>query len=303
MKKILPIVVSLILILSFGACQTKGDESSTSAQITVAVGIVPEAAFVEAVAADLVSVVTMIPPGYSPANFSPTASQMQALSDAQVYFTLQMPAEQANILPKLKDFNSDIELVDLREASAEQYPLLSAEGHEEQPGGEEHEHGSVDPHLWLSPKRAVVMVQTIADELSKIDSANEEIYQANAAGYIAQIKELDEKIAQKLSGLEQKAFLIYHGSYRYFADDYGLDMIAIEIGGKQATSAELQDVISFAQDNNIKTVFYQDEFDDNQAQTVAQEIGGTVAQVSPLSHDYLQGLQDFTDALIVQGGQ
>jgi zinc transport system substrate-binding protein len=302
MKKWGIIVLAILIAASLSACEQSekknAGDSSADNVIIVAVGVVPEAAFVEAVAGDLVSVVTMIPPGYSPANFSPTAAQMQSLSDAGIYFTLQMPAEQANILPKAKDFNSDLEIIDLREAAAKQYPLLSADEHEAQENG-----SAVDPHLWLSPKRAIVMVQTIADELSKIDSANEEIYKANAAGYIAQIKALDAEIAQKLSGLEQKAFLIYHGSYRYFADDYDLDMIAIEIGGKQATAAELQDVISYALENGIKTVFYQDEFDDNQAQTVAKEIGGTVAKVSPLSSDYLQGLRDFTDALLAQGGQ
>ncbi len=297
MKRLLLIVISLVLIMSFSGCQTQSSESSSSAQITVAVGIVPQEAFVEAVAADLVSIVTMIPPGYSPANFSPTAAQMQALSDAAVYFTLQMPAEQSNILPKVKDFNSDIEIVDLRAAAAEQYPLLSADEHEAQENA-----SSTDPHLWLSPKRAIVMVQTIADELSKIDSANEQTYQKNAADYIAELEALDAQITQKLSGLRQKDFLIYHGSYGYFADDYGLKMVAIEIAGKQATSAELQDVISFALENDIRTVFYQDEFDDNQAQTVAQEIGGTVAKVSPLSKDYIKGLSDFTDALIAQDG-
>ena len=311
MKKLLLIFISIMLIMSFGGCQTQSNESKDGAQITVAVGIVPQEAFVEAVAGELVSVVTMIPPGYSPANFSPTAAQMQELSDAAVYFTLQMPAEQANILPKVKDFSRDIEIVDLREAAAAQYPLLSAEGHDHDEEHEddhseeyedEHDHGSVDPHLWLSPKRAVVMVQTIADELSKIDSSHTQTYQKNAADYIAKIEALDEQIKQKLSSLQQKDFLIYHGSYGYFADDYGLKMIAIEIAGKQATSAELQDVISFALENDIKTVFYQDEFDDNQAQTVAQEIGGTVAKVSPLSKDYIKGLSDFTDSLIAQDG-
>ena len=64
----------------------------------------------EAVAADLVSVVTMIPPGYSPAKlFANGISDAGAFLTHRFYFTLQMPAEQANILPKLKDFNSDIE--------------------------------------------------------------------------------------------------------------------------------------------------------------------------------------------------
>ncbi len=305
MKKLLLILISIMLIMSFGGCQTQSSESIDGAQITVAVGIVPQAAFVEAVAGDLVSVVTMIPPGYSPANFSPTAAQMQALSDAQVYFTLQMPAEQANILPKVKDFNEDILIVDLRAAAAEEYPLLSAEGHDHdeehsEEHEDEHDHGSVDPHLWLSPKRAVVMVQTIADELSNIDRDNEERYQENAAEYIEQLEELDAEISQKLADLEQRAFLIYHGSYGYFADDYGMDMVAIEIAGKQATSAELQEVIGFALENNIRTVFYQDEFDDSQAQTASREIGGTVAQVSPLSKDYIDSLRNFANALIMQ---
>ena len=72
MKKLLLIFISIMLIMSFGGCQTQSNESKDGAQITVAVGIVPQEAFVEAVAGELVSVVTMIPPGYSPANFSPT---------------------------------------------------------------------------------------------------------------------------------------------------------------------------------------------------------------------------------------
>jgi zinc transport system substrate-binding protein len=98
--------------------------------------------------------------------------------------------------------------------------------------------------------------------------------------------------------MDNKAFLIYHPAYTYFADDYGLDMIAIEMQGKKATAADLQAVIEKARENGIKTVFYQAEFDDNQAQTVAAEIGGTVAEAAPLSYEYLQSLRDFVSALI-----
>ena len=268
----------------------------------VAVGIIPEATFVEAVAGELADVVTMIPSGYSPANYQPTAREMQALSDAAVYFTLQMPTEQANILPKVKDFNSDIVIVDLREAVAAQYSLLMMdedEDHEEDhdESTEDHVHTGVDPHLWLSPRRAIVMVQTIADELSKLDPGNTDTYQSNAAAYIARLETLDTLIREQTSALANKSFMIYHGSYGYFADDYGLTMIAIEIQGKQATAEELQQVIDAARENHITTVFYQVEFDDHQAATVAEEIGGTAAQVAPLSPDYIQSLEDFVSAL------
>ena len=270
--------------------------------MNVAVGIVPEATFVSAVAGELADVVTMIPSGYSPANYQPTAMEMQALSDADIYFTLQMPTEQANILPKVRDFNPDIKIVDLREATTAKYPLLNSTEEDEhaadaESAADDHEHTGVDPHLWLSPRRSIVMVQTIADELAAIDPDNAETYQANAAAYIARLEALDADIQEITATLQSKSFIIYHGAYGYFADDYGLTMIAIEIQGKQATAEELQQVIDAARENHITTVFYQAEFDDHQAATVAEEIGGTVAQVAPLSPDYIQSLEDFVNAL------
>lgn len=301
MKRSLFIVICALLMASMCACQavdvqSETSESNSGSALTVAVGIVPEAAFVEAVAGDLVDVVTLVPPGSSPANYQPTTTEMQALSDAKIYFTLQMPTEKANILPKVGDFNESIEIIDLREAVSEVYPLLNGDGEEI-----EGESDSVDPHLWLSPKNAVVMVQTVADKLSEIDEANKETYQANAADYIDEINALDDEIQQTVAALENKSFLIYHAAYGYFAHDYGLTMVAIEIEGKQATAEELQGVIDYAVENDIKTVFYQEEFDDSQAATIAEEIGGAVQKVAPLSSDYIQGLKDFTSALAKAG--
>lgn len=296
MKRILLVVVSAVMLLSLAACQSAdvaAEPAKTEPALTVAVGIVPEAAFVEAVAGDLVSVVTMVPPGSSPANYQPTAAEMQALSDAAIYFTLQMPTEKANILPKVTEFNKNIQIVDLRAAAAAVYPLLSGDGEELDASATD----SVDPHLWLSPKRAVVMVQTIADQLSAVDAANKDTYQANAADYIAQLTALDAEIQVAVSTLTNKSFLIYHAAYGYFAYDYGLTMVALENEGKQATAEDLQAVIDYAKQNQITTVFYQEEFDDSQAATVAEEIGGAVQKVAPLSFDYIQGLKDFVSAL------
>lgn len=302
MKKIALIAVSILLVFGLFACQANDVQAGegmtdSKAVLSVAVGIVPEATFVEAVAGDLASVVTLIPPGYSPANYQPTAQEMQALSDADIYFTLQMPTEQANILPKVSDFNDSIKIVDLREAVAAVYPLLNTDGEEILSD----DRGSVDPHLWLSPKRSIVMLQAIADELSALDESNADIYQANAANYISKLESLDVGILQTLSSVDAKTFLIYHGSYGYFAHDYGLNMIAIQIEGKQATAEEMQSVIDYALQNNIKTVFYQEEFDSSQAETVAEEIGGAVQTAAPLSPDYIQGLEDFTNAFARSG--
>jgi len=289
MKKILSLMVTALLMVLLISTSAAAEDT----KLTVAVGIVPEASFVKAVAGDLVDTVTMVPPGNSPANYQPTAMEMQSLSDAEIYFTLQMPTERANILPKVSDFNPDIKIVDLRETVLTEYTLLNTAGE----AIEATEGQTVDPHVWLSPKRAAVMVQTIADELAVVDEANADTYRANADAYCAKLEELSAAIQEKVSGLSNTSFLIYHAAYNYFAKDFGLTMIAIEIEGKQATAEELQGVIDLARENNITTVFYQAEFDDSQAETVAEEIGGTAAIASPLSPDYIQGLEDFVSAL------
>ncbi len=295
MKKLSLILLSILLTLTMISCSS----DVKPGKITVAVGVVPEATFVEKVAGSLVDIVVLVPPGNSPANYQPSAKEMQALSIAKIYFTLQMPTEEANILPKVKDFNKDIKIVNLREIVSNVYPLrmIFGHGHEEDEGSEETDELTIDPHLWLSPKRSIIMVQAIADELSVIDPDNSDTYQSNAAAYISEIDSLDKEIRIRIEALTNKSFMIYHGAYGYFAEDYNLEMISIEAAGKQATALEIQEVIEHALEEGIKVIFYQEEFDDNQAQTVAEEINGKVIKVSPLSGDYLTSLREFTYAL------
>lgn len=295
MKRFTLIIMILFISVLLFSCNIKEDSNKKT---IVAVGVVPQATFVNIVSMGNVETVVLIPPGNSPANYQPSSREMQVLSDADIYFTLQMPTEEANILPKIKNFNKDIKIVNLREIVSEVYPLIYVDGHDHDA---EHDNGeddlSVDPHLWLSPKRSIVMVQAIADELSKFDPVNENTYQKNAADYIKQIESLDKEITIRLANLERRAFMIYHGSYAYFADDYNLEMISIEVAGKQATAAEIEEVIGHALEEKIKIIFYQEEFDDNQAQTIAEEISGKVVQVSPLSENYLQAMRDFINSL------
>lgn len=288
MKKLLVISYMILLIFIITSCNKSNIEDS---KIIVAVGIVPQATFVEKIAGDLVTIVTLIPPGNSPANYQPLAKEMQKLSNAKIYFTMQMPTEEANILPKVKDFNEEIKIINLRDIVSLKYPLITSSEHNDE------EHG-VDPHIWLSPKRTVLMVQEIANELSILDPTNKEIFQKNAKKYIEEINDLDKTIKETTLSMNNKSFLIYHGSYLYFADDYNLKMIAIEIEGKKATAKEMQHVIDTAKNSDIKVVLYQEEFDDTQARTIAREIGGQAQKVSPLSPNYIESMIQFANALM-----
>ena len=160
---------------------------------------------------------------------------------------------------------------------------------------EHHHHSGRDPHVWMSPKRAAVMVEAIRDALIAADDKNAETYRRNAEEYLQKLREIDKKLTDTLSQAKANSFIIMHPSMGYFADDYGLMQVSIEKEGKQATAEHLKAVIDYAKDNNIKVVFYQKEFDNNQAKTIASEIGGEVMELEPLASNYLENLEKLSE--------
>lgn len=276
MKKILSFIVSCAVLmgtLALTSCQK--NETADGEKPVVAVSIVPEATFAKAVCGDLAEIVTLIPPGSSPGNYEPTPEQMEKFSKSDVYFAIGVPTEEANILPSAKDIN----VVKLQDKVSAVYPDRTFES------------GDRDPHIWLSPKRAKVMVQTIADEMSAIDAENKDTYQKNAQDYIAQLDAVDKDITSALEGVKNKSIIVYHPAFGYLADDYGLTMIALEEEGKESTPQHLQEVIDYAKEQNIKAIFYQEEIDSSQSKAFAEELGGKTVQLAPLAPDYIENLK------------
>ncbi|WP_053955690.1 metal ABC transporter solute-binding protein, Zn/Mn family [Inediibacterium massiliense] len=286
MKKILYILCMSFIVVMFIGCS---QETKNNDKIKVAVSIVPQKTFVEAVGGDLVETIEMIPPGMSPENYAPSPKELKMLSESSVYFSIGVPAEKENILPKLKDINKDIQLISLEDEVSKVYK------------DREFAPNKRDPHIWLSPKRAVVMIAVIKDELIKIDPKNKQIYEDNANQYIKELKEIDVKIKKSIEKLPKKSFIVYHPAFGYFADDYGLDMISIEEEGKEATIEDIKRVIDFAKSENIKVIFYQAEIDSRQSRTIAEEIGGQTKEIEPLAKEYIKNLKDmaktFTEVL------
>lgn len=273
------LVILVIIFVSVTACQV----SRESDRLLVAVSIVPEATFVKAVAGELVDIVTMIPPGNSPANYSPSPKELMKFSHSSIYFSMGVPTDMANILPKAREINSNIKVIKLFEEVNKIY------------SDREFSPGKRDPHIWLSPKRAKVMVSIIARELALIDEGNKDIYKKNADKYIKKLDELDQKISNSLSNFKGETFIVYHPAFGYFADDYGLEMLAIEEKGKEATPKRVQEIIDIAKGKNIKAIFYQAEIDSRQSQAIAEEIGGKTIQVAPLAADYIKNLQKIAE--------
>lgn len=315
MKKIWQFIMIGALALTLTACGSQtasdtgtkdtGSEAKTAEKIKVAVTIIPEATFVEKVGGDRVEVVTMVPPGASPENYQVSPKQMVDLSDSQLYFSIGIGAENG-LVDKFESLNKSMKRVPLETIVGEKYPDRFFEAEEEHDHDHDHEtaesheghhHEGRDPHIWLSPKRAMVMVESIRDEIIALDPEHKEVYTQNAAAYLKELEGASAEVQKAVDAMQTKAFIMYHPAFGYFADDFGLKMVEIEEDGKQASAARIKEVIDFAKSNDIHYIFYQEEFDSQQAETIASEIGGAAVKVAPLAPDYVQNLKDIVEAL------
>ena len=158
------------------------------------------------------------------------------------------------------------------------------DGHDDEDKHDEHNHGALDPHIWLNPVFAQLQVKNIANALSNSDPTNKNYYQSNAAIYNQELDLLDSKIRTELSGCKTD-FITFHDAFSYFSEEYGLTqhtiISSIDSHG-EVTPKTLENIISLARELNIKVIFAEESTSTKTSQVIADEIGGKVLVLSPL---------------------
>jgi zinc transport system substrate-binding protein len=264
----------------------------------VTVSILPQKYFVEKIAKDKIKVNVMVKPGASPATYEPKTSQMKLLSKSDAYFAIDVPFEKV-WLDKFKTANKNMIVVDTDEGIEKQE--IQAHHHEETNHNEEkkadhdheeegHNHEGLDPHIWLDPVLVKIQAKNIYDTLVEIDSVNKEFYTKNYKDFLNELEKLDQVLNEILKNDQNKAFMVFHPSWGYFAKRYNLKQIAIEIEGKEPKPAQLVELIDEAKENNIKIVFVAPQFSKKGANTISKSIDATVTVIDPLSEDWSNNL-------------
>ena len=82
------------------------------------------------------------------------------------------------------------------------------------------------------------------------------------------------------------SFIIYHPALTYFAREFGLNQLCIELDGKEPSPAQLKELIETARASQAKVVFVQQEFDQKNAELIAQETGCRLVRINPLAYDW-----------------
>jgi zinc transport system substrate-binding protein len=267
----------------------------------IAVSIAPQKFFVEKIAGNLFDIMVMLPPGASPHTFEPKPSQMAALSKATLYLSIGVEFEKAWLdriaesCPKMviAATDSGIEKIALQDGENEEpsvHGRSAVTGH--------HEHEGLDPHIWLAPSLVRQQAAAITRALCRIDPSHSALFEKNDSLFGAELSLLQDTIRQILAaGKPGRSFLVFHPSWGYFAKEFGLKQVSIEVQGKEPTPRELAAILDMARSTNTTAIYTQPQFSQRTAQTIAAEIGARVVIADPLDSAWETNLVQCAKAL------
>ena len=259
--------------------------------IPVFVSILPQKYFVERIGKEQVKVEVMVNPGESPATFNPNPKKMSLLSQAKLYFSIGVPFETIWI-ERIQSIHSNLQFVPLHDEAHDKSGTDQGHGHPSR-----HSHGSSDPHIWTSPAKVKLMAKKIKETLVRAEPQKEKYFEANLQAFHDALDALDGDIREILAGSDNHRFMVFHPAWSHFAEDYGLEQISIEDGGKEPGARTLQKIIEKGKKLGIKVIFVQKQFSLSIAEKIAKMIGATVREMDPLAEDYLANMRRTATAI------
>ena len=234
-------------------------------------------------AGDAAELTVLIGMGQDPHSFEPTPQALVAVERAHIVF--------------VNGFGLEEVLLDAIEETAQGHIVPVSAGIEtlalekEDEGGV-HDHGSVDPHVWMDPTNVLVWVENIESVLAGADPRNHEGYETRAEQYATQLRRLDAWMRVRFAEIPtaERKLVTDHHLLGYFADEYGFRVIGAvlpatgtnaEPSAKQ--TAELVELLRRENTRSILVGTTAGRGVDSLGRAVAAEVGGDVQIVGMLT--------------------
>lgn len=255
--------ISLVGILFLSACQT---EITIKDKPTVIVTLFPHYDMVRAIAQDNVNLSLLLPTGVEPHAYEPSPRTIVNIneSDLLIYTSDRMETWMSGVFDQL-DQNGPV-IVD----SSNDINFIKDEDEEE----------GYDPHYWLDPLNAKIMVENITQGLIEIDPTNSAFYQSNANDYLSKLDVLDANFVELFQRVKLNK-IIYggHFAFGYLAARFNMEIISPYSGyspDAEPSVSSLTELIDTMRQNNINVIFYEELIDPKIARIISEQTGATI---------------------------
>jgi zinc transport system substrate-binding protein len=283
MKKV---IIFSILFLLFGSiltgCSEKKETKKDNGKITVYTTVYPLQYFTERIAGNLVSVESIYPPGADEHTFEPSQRDMMNIADAEVFFYIGLGLE--GFVEKSKttlknegvDFISVGDKLRIEESEHESEEESEHESEEESTQEEHHhDHGDIDPHVWLDPVYAKDIAVAIKEKLVTKLPAEKELLEENLQLLVSDLETLHTSFQSTIESATHKEVIVSHAAFGYWEKRYGLKQINIS-GVSSATEPsqkDLEEIVKIAKEKNLKYILFEQNVSSKLGEIIQDELG------------------------------
>ena len=260
----------LLAVAALGlAC---GDDGDDDGRLRVVASTALIADLVHAVAEDDVDLFTTVPSGADVHGFSPSPELARRVAEADVVIVNGYNLEESVLDVILENRDGDALLVVAAEG------LTALDGDD---GEEDLATAAGDPHLWLSVRNAMVYVRNIATALVAADPEHAAAYREREEAYLAELQALDEEVRAAVAEIERprRLLVVFHDSFQYFAEAYGLELAAAVLpasASQQASAGDVAEIIELVEERAVPAVYREPQFSSDALDAIADETGARV---------------------------
>ena len=283
--------------------------STVSADVKVVTSIKP----IHSLAAyvmDGVGKPNVIVDGYnSPHGFSlkPSHAKMIENADLIIWVGEDLEAFLEKPLVSIAKKATKVELMDLKGIKKLKFREKNIfEGHDDHGhkkdkhddhGHEGHAHGEHDPHIWLDPMNARVIIKEITNQLVKLDSTNAAKYKANSKDAIADIDALTKSIKKDLN--KNSRVVVFHDAYQYFENRFGIKVLgALTVNTDVLPGAEqLAEIREVIEHEKVNCIFSEPQFNPSIIKTIAKDTNIKTGVLDPLGATIDKGKGMYSELL------
>ena len=154
--------------------------------------------------------------------------------------------------------------------------------HDDHDGHEGHNHGEFDPHIWLDPINAKVILFEMSKHLIENDPSNETAYRANLSKAYKEIDKLTNDVTAELN--ESTASIVFHDAYQYFEKRFNVNILgAFTVNTDVLPGAEqLTEIREVIEHDKVACVFSEPQFNPDIIKAVAKDTNIKTGIVDPL---------------------
>ncbi|HHY20864.1 MAG TPA: metal ABC transporter substrate-binding protein [Bacilli bacterium] len=265
------IMAMMLLVACGGKSETDGGEKETSdakLKVVATFSILHDIA--NEVGGERVEVHSMVPIGNDPHEYEPLPEDIKKATDADVLFYngLNLEGGDTGWFAKLvKTVGQDESKVFELMKGVEPRYLSSEDGREEE----------INPHAFLDPIVGMKMVENARDAFIQVDPQHKELYEENAAKYLAELEEIHKEYETKIAEIpeEKRVLVTSEKAFQYMTARYGLKEGYIwEIDTEEQGSPEqIKRLIEFVKENDVPVLFVESNVDKRPMETVSKETG------------------------------